>query len=139
LSVPAFEAKARRVNELREETHAAVLTVSLPGCTTQMEQFSTEHSCLEHWRSIMKFNTKALALASAILGGLAMLVMGLANLIWGNYGQQFLQTMSSVYPGYHATRSVAEVVVGTVYGAVDGLIAGAVFAWLYNQFAKPGI
>ncbi len=83
----------------------------------------------------MKFNTKALALASAILGGLAMLVMGLANLIWGNYGQQFLQTMSSVYPGYHATRSV----VGTVYGAVDGLIAGAVFAWLYNQFAKPGI
>ncbi|MFZ0772914.1 MAG: hypothetical protein WCA49_08385 [Candidatus Sulfotelmatobacter sp.] len=87
----------------------------------------------------MKFNTKALALASAILGGLAMLVMGLANLIWGNYGQQFLQTMSSVYPGYHATRSVAEVVVGTVYGAVDGLIAGAVFAWLYNQFAKPGI
>ena len=87
----------------------------------------------------MKFNTKALALASAILWGLAMLLMGLANLIWGSYGQQFLQAMSSVYPGYHATRSVAEVVVGTLYGAVDGLIAGAVFAWLYNQFAKPGI
>jgi len=87
----------------------------------------------------MKFNTKALALASAILWGLAMLLTGLANLIWGSYGQQFLQTMSSVYPGYHATRSVAEVVVGTLYGAVDGLIAGAVFAWLYNQFAKPGI
>ena len=41
----------------------------------------------------MKFNTKALALASAILWGLAMLLMGLANLIWGSYGQQFLQTM----------------------------------------------
>ena len=36
-----------------------------------------------------------------------MLGMGLANLIWANYGQQFLQTMSSVYPGYHATRSIA--------------------------------
>ncbi|MGA8836970.1 MAG: hypothetical protein WCF74_15450 [Candidatus Sulfotelmatobacter sp.] len=48
----------------------------------------------------MKFNTKALALTSAILWGLAMLVMAVANLIWGNYGQQFLQTMSSVYPGY---------------------------------------
>ncbi len=87
----------------------------------------------------MKFNIKALALAWAILWGLVMLVMGLANLIWGNYGQQFLQTMSSVYPGYHATRSIAEVVVGTLYGVVDGLVGGAVFAWLYNQLAKPGV
>ena len=46
----------------------------------------------------MKFNTKALALASAILWGLVMLLVSLGNLIWGNYGQQFLQTMSSVYP-----------------------------------------
>jgi hypothetical protein len=87
----------------------------------------------------VKFNTKALALASAILWGSVMLVMGLANLIWGNYGQQFLQTMSSVYLGYHATRSIAEVIVGTIYGAVDGFIGGAVFAWLYNQFVKPGV
>ena len=86
----------------------------------------------------MKLSTKGLALASAILWGLAMLGMGLANLIWANYGQQFLQTMSSVYPGYHATRNIAEVIVGTLYGFVDGLIAGAVFAWLYNQFAKSG-
>jgi membrane protease YdiL (CAAX protease family) len=86
----------------------------------------------------MKFNTKALALTSAILWGLAMLGMGLANLFWGSYGQQFLKTMASVYPGYHADRSVAEVIVGTLYGFVDGLIAGAVFAWLYNQFAKSG-
>jgi len=87
----------------------------------------------------MRFNMKALALACAILWGLAMLVMGIANLIWGNYGQQFLQTMASVYPGYHATRSVAEVIVGTLYGFVDGLIGGAVFAWLYNQFARPAV
>jgi len=83
----------------------------------------------------MKFSVKGLAFASAILWGVAMLGMGLANLIWANYGQQFLQTMASVYPGYHASRSVAEVIVGTLYGAVDGFIAGAIFAWLYNQFA----
>jgi len=47
--------------------------------------------------------------------------------------------MSSVYPGYHATRSIAEVIVGTLYGVVDGLVGGAVFAWLYNQLAKPGV
>ena len=87
----------------------------------------------------MKLSIKGLALASGILWGLAMLGMGLANLIWSGYGQQFLQTMSSVYVGYHATRSIAEVIVGTLYGAVDGLIGGAVFAWLYNQFAKPGV
>lgn len=84
----------------------------------------------------MKFSTKALVVALAILWGLVMLAVSLANLIWGSYGQQFLQTMSSVYPGYHATRSIAEVIVGTLYGAVDALIGGAVFAWLYNQLAR---
>jgi len=84
----------------------------------------------------MKLSIKGLALASGILWGVAMLGMGLANLIWGSYGQQFLQTMTSVYPGYHATRNFAEVIIGTLYGFVDGLIAGAVFAWLYNQFVK---
>jgi TRAP-type mannitol/chloroaromatic compound transport system permease large subunit len=87
----------------------------------------------------MKLSIKGLALASGILWGLAMLGMGLANLIWSGYGQQFLQTMSSVYVGYHATRSIAEVIVGTLYGAVDGLVGGAVFAWLYNQFAKSDV
>jgi hypothetical protein len=82
----------------------------------------------------MKFNPRAVAFALGILWGLAMLVTGLTNLIWGSYGQRFLEMMSSVYPGYHATRSIAEVIVGTLYGAIDGFIAGAVFAWLYNQF-----
>jgi hypothetical protein len=85
----------------------------------------------------MKFSIMGLAWASGILWGLAMLGMGLANLICNGYGLQFRQTMASVYPGYHATRSIAEVIVGTLYGVVDGLIVGAVFARLYNQFAKP--
>ena len=87
----------------------------------------------------MRLSVKGLAMASGILWGFAMLGTGLANLVWGNYGQQFLQTMASVYPGYHATRSVAEVIVGTLYGAVDGFIGGAIFAWLYNQFARPNV
>ena len=81
----------------------------------------------------MKLNIKALALASAILWGLGMLAMSLANFVSGSYGAQFLQLMSSVYPGYHATRSIGEVIVGTLYGAVDAFICGAVFAWLYNH------
>jgi hypothetical protein len=87
----------------------------------------------------MKLSIKGLALASGILWGLAMLGMGLANLIWSGYGQQFLQTVASVYSGYHATRSIAGVIVGTLYGTVDGLVGGAVLAWLYNQFARPSV
>jgi hypothetical protein len=46
----------------------------------------------------MKLSAKGLALASGILWGVAMLLMGVANLTWGSYGQQFLQTMSSGLP-----------------------------------------
>jgi hypothetical protein len=52
----------------------------------------------------MKLSIKGLALASGILWGVAMLGMGLANLIWSGYGQQFLQTMASVYFGYHDSQ-----------------------------------
>jgi len=67
-------------------------------------------------------------------------------LIWGlrggssqpdmcGYGQQFLQTLSSFYPGYHATHSIGQVVIVTLYAMADGLIGGAVFGWLYNRLA----
>ena len=84
----------------------------------------------------MKFNVKALAIAAALIWGiLVMLLTGIANLIWPSYGHDFLQVMASVYPGYHATRSFAQVIVGTLYGLVDGAVCGAVVAWLYNRFA----
>jgi hypothetical protein len=72
----------------------------------------------------MKVNTKALALASAILWGLVMLLMSLANLTWGSY-TQFLQIMSSVYPGYHATRSIAESVALSLLGSTISLPSSA--------------
>jgi membrane associated rhomboid family serine protease len=84
----------------------------------------------------MKFNVKALALAFGILYGAAVLVVGLVNLICGGYGQHLLEMLSSCYPGYHATRSIVQVVIVTLYAAADGLIGGAVFGWLYNWLAK---
>ncbi|MFZ0964605.1 MAG: hypothetical protein WAO35_27420 [Terriglobia bacterium] len=84
----------------------------------------------------MKLNVRALATVTAlVLGILAMMMTGLANLIWPSYGREFLQLMASVYPGYHATRSLGEVVIGTLYGLVDGGVGGALFAWMYNYFA----
>ncbi len=81
----------------------------------------------------MKLSIKGLAVASAIVWGLAVFLVGVANLIWSGYGQDFLRMVASVYPGYHATATFAQVIVGTLYAVVDGLVCGAVFAWLYNR------
>ena len=86
----------------------------------------------------MKLNVKAMALALGLIWGvLAMFLTGAANLVWPGYGAGFLGVMDSLYPGYQAgTASFAQVLVGTAYGAVDGAVAGALFAWVYNRFAK---
>jgi hypothetical protein len=84
----------------------------------------------------MKLSVKGTACAAALVCGiLAMFLTGIANLIWPSYGQEFLRLMASVYPGYHATPSFGQVIVGTLYGLVDGAVGGAIFAWLYNWCA----
>ncbi len=84
----------------------------------------------------MKFDVKALAFAGAVLWGGCVLLMGVANLIWAGYGVHFLAFLASIYPGYHATRTIGEVLIVTLYALADGLIGGAVFAWLYNCLAN---
>jgi hypothetical protein len=84
----------------------------------------------------MKFNIKALAVASAILWAGAVLVVALVNLIVPSYAQQFLEMVASIYPGYHANHTISQVIVVTLYAIADGLIGGSVFAWLYNWLAK---
>ena len=83
----------------------------------------------------MYFNTKALAFTSGVIWGGALLFVGLANLAWADYGQAFLNVMASVYPVYKATASIGQVMLATVYGLVDGAVAGLIFGWLYNRLA----
>ena len=80
----------------------------------------------------MKFNIGALALAVGLYWGGAILIVGVSNLIWPGYGSAFLQLAASIYPGYSASATFGQVIVGTLYGLVDGAIGGALFAWLYN-------
>lgn len=83
----------------------------------------------------MKLNVEAMAISLALIWGvLAMFLVGVANLIRPGYGQAFLNLMASLYPGYNGTASIGQVMIGTLYGLLDGAIGGALFAWLYNRF-----
>ncbi len=83
----------------------------------------------------MRFSLKSLAITSAILWGGGILFVGLLNLATPSYGAECLKLMSSVYPGFHNSRTVGDVLVGTGYGLVDGGICGLLFGWLYNLVA----
>jgi hypothetical protein len=80
----------------------------------------------------MKLNLKALTVACGILWAAAVLLVGLANLVSSGYGKPFLVMLASIYPGYHASGSFADVIVGTLYALVDGAIFGLILGWLYN-------
>ncbi len=83
----------------------------------------------------MKLSVGGLTVTLALLWGGGVLFCGIANLIWPSYGVAFLQLVSSIYPGYHATRSLGSIVVGTLYALLDGAVCGLLFGWLYNRFA----
>jgi hypothetical protein len=82
----------------------------------------------------MRLSLKAFALATSILWALALFMTGVANLIWPGYGEGFLKMVASLYPGYHATRSIGDLIVGILYALIDGAIGGLLLAWLYNLF-----
>jgi hypothetical protein len=65
-----------------------------------------------------------------------MLFVGLLNAVFSPYGGEFLRLMSSVYPGSRA--GLVGVLVGTIWGILDGAVAGFLFAWLYNRFLPLG-
>ena len=81
----------------------------------------------------MKINIKALSLTIAIVWGGGILLVGLGNLMANAYGVAFLEVVASIYPGYQAASSLGDVIVGTLYGLVDGLIGGLLIGWVYNR------
>ena len=84
----------------------------------------------------MKLSIKSLTMSAALLWGVAFLAVAVANFYWPLYGRTFLEVMSSVYPGYNITGSLGSVIVGTLYALLDGAVGGALFAGIYNFFAK---
>src|SRR4051812_47070099 len=85
----------------------------------------------------MKLSVKGTAMSCGLIWGGCMLTVGIINLAKRSYGKRFLRMMSSMYPRFHASRTVPDVLVGAGYGFTDGAVAGALYAMLYNRLAGP--
>ena len=84
----------------------------------------------------MQLSIKAMALTVSILWGGSILFIGLMSLYLPGYANEFLKIVSSLYPGFEHSGSLGDLLVGTVFGLIDGGISGVLIAWLYNFFAK---
>lgn len=79
----------------------------------------------------MRLDPKSLAFALGVVWGAAILLTGVAHEVWPPYGGSFLDLAASIYPGFHV-GGFGQVIVGTLYGSLDGALGGAILAWLYN-------
>ena len=78
----------------------------------------------------MRLSIKAMAFAGAIFWGGAVFLTTWWLIVLGQGGSEFF--LCRVYPGYCVSPLGS--LIGLVWGFVDGLIMGLVFAWLYNLF-----
>jgi len=80
----------------------------------------------------MKLNVKALALTAALVCGIGLFLLTWWVILFeGSSGAQTV--IGLVYRGYNISPLGS--LIGLVWGFVDGLIGGAIFAWLYNLLA----
>ncbi len=87
---------------------------------------------LAQWLGAGRLNVRAFAIAVGLFWGLALfLVTWWIILFDGSTGEPTL--IGRVYRGY--TISPLGSLVGLAWGLLDGIIGGAVFAWLYNMAA----
>ena len=83
----------------------------------------------------MKLDIRAFALACGLLWGLAVLLATWWILAFDGAITE-PTFLASIYRGYSVTPLGS--VIGLLWGFADGLIGGAIFAWLYNRLARGG-
>ena len=81
----------------------------------------------------MKLNVKAFAMTGGLFWGLAVFLLTWWIIAFeGVTGE--VTMIGKVYRGY--TISPVGSFIGLIYALIDGMIGGAVFAWLYNSIQK---
>jgi len=77
----------------------------------------------------MRFNVKSFALTTGLFAGLGLFFLTWWIIIFEGTTQE-ATIIGMVYRGYNI--SALGSVIGLIWGFFDGLIGGAIFAWLYN-------
>lgn len=79
----------------------------------------------------MKLNVRAFALTCAFVWGFGLMILTWWIMLFEGSTYE-ITLIGKIYRGYNI--SFVGSVIGLVWGFFDGLIGGAVFAWLYNKF-----
>ena len=80
----------------------------------------------------MKLNVRAFALTAAIICGVGIFLLTWWVILFEG-ASDTRTVIGLVYRGY--SMSPLGSLIGLAWGFVDGLIGGAIFAWLYNLLA----
>jgi hypothetical protein len=87
-------------------------------------------------RYVMKLNIKAFSLACGLIWGVGLFLLTWWIIAFDGPTRE-VTLIGRVYRGY--TISPGGSIFGLVWGFVDGLIGGAVFAWVYNLIARHSV
>lgn len=74
----------------------------------------------------------ALGIAIGVLWAVSVFLAGIFAMF--GWGVAFVQVLASFYLGYGA--SIVGAIIGGIWAAIDGFIAGFLIAWIYNKVAK---
>lgn len=78
-----------------------------------------------------KIDVKKAAISAGLVWGSGIFFAGLLGAITGNFAGDFINAMGSLYMGYEPTYVGS--VIGGIWALIDGGIAGALFAYIYNK------
>ena len=81
----------------------------------------------------MKLNVKAFALTCALVWGIGLFLITWWIIFFEGKSDQIL-FIGRIYRGY--TLTPVGSFIGLIWAFADGLIGGAIFAWLYNLIAS---
>ena len=81
----------------------------------------------------MELNVKAFAITVGLIWGVGLFFLTWWMIVTGGVSDE-PTLIGRVYLGYRVTPAGS--VIGMLWGLVDGLIGGAIFAWLYNLLAQ---
>lgn len=79
---------------------------------------------------------RAFALTSGFILGGTVFCVGILNMLYPPYGAEVLALFSSLYPVYDADGALLDWLLGAGIAMIDGVLGGAIFAWLYNTLRR---